>query len=135
MTSAPLNLLKLKVWDQKYLIGYFGAVILNSYCHSWNQHLRVCPDPKFRAKKENSSLGPKMPYLGILTWNLKTLLSYLTPALSNILNCKVSRKAKNFQLRYQKDLAGEFLGCSFENLLPYFKLALPNMSKQSFVQK
>ena len=76
-----------------------------------------------------------MPYLDILTWNLKTVLPYLMPALSNILNCKVSRKANNFQLRDKNGLTEEFLGCSFKNLLPYFKLALPNMSKQSFMQK
>ena len=48
--------------------------------------------------------GTKMPYFGIfdqkymisvfLGWNLKTILSYLKSAPSNLSNCKVSHKKK-----------------------------------------
>ena len=49
----------------------------------------------FVQNKKTSILGPKMPYLGISNWNLKKLLSYLTPASSNLWKCKVPLKTKN----------------------------------------
>ena len=37
-----------------------------------------------------------MPYLGVFfDWNLKTILSYMKSAPSNLSNCKISRKKQN----------------------------------------
>ena len=59
---------------------------------------------KFRGKTKMPKFGTKMPYLGIfdqkcmisvfLGWNLKTILSYLKSAPSNLSNCKVLHKKK-----------------------------------------
>ena len=41
-------------------------------------------------------LGPKMPYLVILGWNLKTFFSNLKSGPSNLPKYKISRRNKNF---------------------------------------
>ena len=56
----------------------------------------------FVQNKKISNLGPKMPYLGTSNWNLKKLLSYLTPAPSTLSKCKVPLKTKNVLVCGQK---------------------------------
>ena len=47
------------------IFGYFGARILKSYCHIWNQHLRISVIAKFCEETKMHKFEPRMPYLGI----------------------------------------------------------------------
>ena len=53
---------------QKALFGYFWVVIVEKYCHIWNQQTRVFQDAKFRAKYKTSIIWV------FLNWNLEKLL-------------------------------------------------------------
>ena len=54
-----------KFGTKNALVGYFGVKIFKSYCHVWNQYLRISVIPKSVKKQKCLNLGPKMPYLGI----------------------------------------------------------------------
>ena len=78
------------------LFGYFWAGILENYRHILNQHLRICLNQKFCEETKMPKFGTKNVWFGVfLNWNLKTILSYLKSAPSNLSNCKISRKNKN----------------------------------------
>ena len=80
------------------LFGYFRARILKNYCHIWNQHPKICRFAKFHKRKTKiSKFGTKnawFRYFWAGTW-MKTILSYLKSAPSNLPNCKILRKNKN----------------------------------------
>ena len=80
------------------LFGYFRARILKNYCHIWNQHPKICRFAKFHKRKTKiSKFGAKnawFRYFWAGTW-MKTILSYLKSAPSNLSNCKILRKNKN----------------------------------------
>ena len=90
-----------KCGTKNALFGYFGARILESYSHIWNQHLwtsiivKFCEEtkmPKFETK--NALFGhfwPKMPYLGIFGLDFeKGIARFDIPW--NLSVCKISRK-------------------------------------------
>ena len=56
----------LNLGPKMHYLGIFGLEFSNNYCHTWNQHPRICVNAKFREKiKIYLNLGPKMPYLVI----------------------------------------------------------------------
>ena len=65
-----------KFGTKNALVGYFGAKILKSYFHIWNQHLRISVTAKFCKETKMPKFGtknalfgyfwPQMSYLGIL---------------------------------------------------------------------
>ena len=76
-------------------LGYFWVEIWKQFFHIWNQLSQICIIAKFCKKQKCLNLGPKMLILVFLGWNLKTIMSYLKPAPSNLSNCKVLWKNKN----------------------------------------
>ena len=93
----------MQIWDQKChffvfstrnaLFQYFLARILKNHCHVLNEHLRISVMAKFWEKTKIAWIwGQKCLIWVFLDWNLKTILSYLKSAPSNLSNCKISRK-------------------------------------------
>ena len=76
------------IWEQNVLLCVFGRIFENLQ--------------SFVQNKKISNLGPKLAYLGTSNWNLKKLLSYLTPAPSTLSKCKVPLKTKNVLVCGQK---------------------------------
>ena len=64
-----------------------------------------------------------MPYLRILDWNLKNLLSYLKLAPSNLSDCKISWKNQKAYIRDQKCLIWVILDWNSKKVLSYSKSA------------
>ena len=79
------------------LFGYFFlAGTWKQKCHIWNQYHRISLIAKFRKKAKISNFGTTNALFGyFLNWNLKTILSYLKSAPSNLSNCKSSWKNEN----------------------------------------
>ena len=83
-----VNIEILKFGTKNVLFLYFWAEIWKNCCHIRNQHPQIFLIANF---------GTKI-YV-FLGWNLKTSLSYLKSAPSNLSNCKISRKIQNFEKR------------------------------------
>ena len=90
----------------------------------------------FTEKQKCLNLGPKTPDLGILGWNLKTILSYLKSAPSNLSDCKILRKNKSAWIWDQKYLVCVFLGKNFKNTIVIFEIStLEFVCLQNFTEK
>ena len=46
------------------LFGYFWAIILQNYCHVWNQHPQICLFAKFCEKGKMTKFGIKRALFG-----------------------------------------------------------------------
>ena len=102
--------------------GYFGAKILKSLCHLWNQHPRIYQVPKFRENVKIAKFGAKKNITWIFWgWNLKTVLPYLKLAPSNLCNWKNLRNNKDTWFWEWKCHIWVFLVQIFKKLFSYLK--------------
>ena len=84
-----------QIWDQKCLFWMFWTGIWKKCCHIWNRHPQICLFAKLHEKAKMSKFwAQKCLFWMFLGCNLKTILSYLKAAPSNLFNFKISRKNK-----------------------------------------
>ena len=82
-------------WPKIFDLGISGQELSKYYCHIWNRHPQICLFAKLHEKAKMSKFwAQKCLFWMFLGCNLKTILSYLKAALSNLLNFKISRKNK-----------------------------------------
>ena len=75
LKPGPSNLSNCKISQEKqkslnlgprilyFIVRYFWAKILKSYCDIWNQHPRICLNAKFREKIKMPNFVTKTPFL------------------------------------------------------------------------
>ena len=84
----PKRKKKNELGTKKLYLGLWVGMLKN-YCHIYNQRPSICVIAKFRAKTRIPKFGTKKPYLEVLGSNFEKPSSYLQPAPSNLLYCKV----------------------------------------------
>ena len=120
---------KIQIWDQQYLIWVFWTVILKNYCHMWNLISQICENSWFDAKTKALYLGPKVLVWVYLGWNFKNYCNIWNHnlRLSEIANYLAKIKKINFWAMFVC-----VLGCNFKKRLPYLKSALSKLLKMNF---
>ena len=71
-------------------LSILGQTVENNIVMFEISNLEFVKLQNFAKKQKWLHLGPKIPYLDILFWNLKTILSNFKSAPWNLSNCKVS---------------------------------------------
>ena len=94
---------------------------------------------KICAKIKKPKFGPKKPFLKILDWNLKKLMSYLKSTPSNLSKYQKLSKTATITTTTESEtkiaLFGYFWGRIFKNLFSYLKSALSNLSNCKFCEE
>ena len=109
LKSVTLNF---SVFKNCFIWVFFGLEFEKAFVIFEINILEFFLKERFLLKWKSFNLGPKMPYLDILGWNLKVLLSYLKSAPPNLPNCKNS-DCKMSKFGTKNTL---FLGWNFKNL-------------------
>ena len=148
LKSAPSNFSNCKFGEKtkisKFLtknvwLRYFWVGIWKKYCHFWNEYTRICLIAKYHEIIKMPKFGTKSTLSGYF-WAriLKTLLSYLKSAPSNLSICKISQKKQKCwnlgpKMAYlgifdQKCLVWVLLGKNFKDTIVILEISTPKFA-------